>query len=247
MDIELFRKQYDFELDQRNTIAASTNLPILGLTIIGSALSLIIVGYKYSITFQSIAFTSLVSLCALLMLWTMYYIVRSLIGYTYEKIPASKIMLEHFNELKIWQSNNGGDDAKATKDFNDYIQSRLSEAADNNSVNNIKRGSFIHGATITVAFAFIFLVLSSPFYVYQKTIKNNPVYQVKIIQTNPNIVKENIMTTSNDNKPTDTPAAAPAKVVPVAKPTGPSNVRFKGNADLGKIQTKDSGSSGKGT
>ena len=83
MDIELFRKQYDFELDQRNTIAASTNLPILGLTIIGSALCLIIVGYIYSITFQSIAFTSLASLCALFMLCTMYYIVRSLIVYTF--------------------------------------------------------------------------------------------------------------------------------------------------------------------
>jgi hypothetical protein len=261
MDIELFRKQYDFELEQRNTIAASTNLPILGLTVIGSGLSSVIIGYQYSSSVPSIIFTSLVSICALLMLWTVYYIVSSLIGYTYEKIPSSKLMLEHFNELKSWYSNNHGSDADASNDFNDYIQMRLSEAADNNSSNNIKRGSYIHGATIAVAYSFIFLVLSSPFYIYQKTIENNPIYQVKIIQTNSNILKENTMTTSNDNSntTTDTPAAAPdtpaaapdtpaaAPATPVTKPTGPRNEQFKGNADLGKIQTKDNGSSEKGS
>lgn len=245
MDIELFRKQYDFELEQRNSIAASTNLPILGLTIIGSALSSVIIGYKYSLTLPLILFTVLVCLCAILLLGTVYYVVRSLTGYTYEKIPSSTLMLSHFNDLKTWHKNEGNDEAEAIDDFNEYIQSRLSEAADTNSTNNIKRGSFIHGATITASYSFIFLVLSAPFYIYQKALDNNPIYQVKIVQPQPNTVKETTMATSNDNSNTrtDTPAAAPA--VPLTKPTGPRNEQFKGNADIGKTQAKDTGSTSK--
>lgn len=233
MHIELFRKQYDFELEQRNTIASSTNLPILGLTVIGSALSSIIINFQYSQDLPSIAFIILVGLCALLMLRAVYYVVKSLIGYTYEKVPSATSMLNHFNELKLWHENQGNSVEKAKVDFDEYITERLSEAADKNSSNNITRGSFIHGATVTISYSFIFLVLSAPLYIYQKTLDNKQIYQVKLIQP---ISKEATMATSNSTTSTDSPTAAPTS--PPSKPVGPKNEKFRGNADLGKSKNK---------
>jgi hypothetical protein len=39
MDIELYRKQYDFELDQRIHLASNANIPIAGATVLFGAVA----------------------------------------------------------------------------------------------------------------------------------------------------------------------------------------------------------------
>ena len=48
MEQEIYQKQYDFELEQRNSIASAANVPIVALTILGGALSTMIVDFQYS-------------------------------------------------------------------------------------------------------------------------------------------------------------------------------------------------------
>ena len=43
MHLELFRKQYDFELDQRNSLTSATNIPLVAITVVASATSVILV------------------------------------------------------------------------------------------------------------------------------------------------------------------------------------------------------------
>ena len=47
MHLELFRKQYDFELDQRNSLTSATNIPLVSITVVASATSVILVDYRY--------------------------------------------------------------------------------------------------------------------------------------------------------------------------------------------------------
>ena len=107
MDMEIYRKQYDFEMEQRNGIASATNIPIVALTIIGGALSSVVIGYKFSNTLSSNVFLLTTSLSALCILWTVYYVARSFIGYVYQKIPPSKQLTAYYVELKGWHIASG--------------------------------------------------------------------------------------------------------------------------------------------
>lgn len=49
MHLELFRKQYDFELDQRNSLTSATNIPLVAITVVASATSVILVDYRYGL------------------------------------------------------------------------------------------------------------------------------------------------------------------------------------------------------
>ncbi|MDN3390877.1 hypothetical protein [Pseudoalteromonas sp. APC 3691] len=252
MDMEIYRKQYDFEMEQRNGIASATNIPIVALTIIGGALSSVVIGFKFNSNIQTYLFITFVSLCALSKLWTVYYIARSFIGYVYQKIPPSKELADYFKSLRDWHKEKGETDDKSNElaqtDFDEYLKNRFSEASERNGNNNIMRGNYLHGSTVAVSVSFVLLACASPLYIYQKVTSGVQIYEVKIIENIKSKTKEVKMAENNETTnqtPTSaadtTPSAAPG-----AKPQGPANWEFKGNADIGNIQTKTDTSSTKG-
>lgn len=249
MDMEIYRKQYDFEMEQRNGIASATNIPIVALTIIGGALSSVVIGYKFDQTIQSYIFLVTVCLCALSMLWTVYYVARSFIGYVYQKIPPSKELGTFFKSLKDWYILKGETEEGSLKlaqaDFDEYLKERFSEASERNGNNNIMRGNYLHGSTVAVAISFLLLAIASPFYIYQKVSSEKQVYEVKIIESS-QANKEEVKMADNNERTNETPSA-PAETTPSAapgeKPQGPANWEFRGNADIGNIQTKTDTSS----
>ncbi len=248
MNRDVFQKQYDFELEQRNGITSATNTPIVALTILGGALAAVITGFKYSnelVTYLFLLFT-LLAICSMLI--SVYNLVRTFLGYSYQKIPPAKQLRKHLEDLKHWHNTNGSSDDKAIIDFDEYFDERLSEAAENNSANNIKRGNYLHDATVFVVVAFVFLFGASPFYIYERVTSEDKVYQVNLIDNTSKKEEENMADndsgSSNQGQqavpsatPSQTPSAAP-------KPAGPQNVVFKGNTDGGKTSASDSGSKG---
>jgi hypothetical protein len=235
---DVFQKQYDFELEQRNGIASATNTPIVALTILGGALASIITGFKYSQSWLTYLFLAFVILTCISMLICIYKIVRTFLGYSYQKIPNANLLKQHLKELKVWHSTNNGTETAAQNDFNEYFDERLSEAAEHNSQNNIKRGNYLHDATVSVVIAFIFLFIASPFYIYQKVSANENIYQVKLIKEEVKM-SENESGNSNQTQQAS-PAAAPAQTPTAApKPSGPQNVIFKGNTDQGSVKATD--------
>ena len=252
MDMEIYRKQYDFEMEQRNSIASATNIPIVALTIIGGALSSVVIGFKFNSDIQTYLFITIVSLCALSILWTVYYIARSFIGYVYQKIPPSKELADYFKSLKDWHISQGETNEKfnelAKIDFDEYLKNSFSEASERNGNNNIMRGNYLHGSTVAVSVSFVLLTCASPLYIYQKVNSEKHIYEVKIIENTHSRTKEVKMAENNETNnqtptaPVDTtPSAAPA-----AKPQGPANWEFRGNADIGNTRTKTDTSRSKG-
>lgn len=238
MKHEVFQKQYDFELEQRNGIASATNTPIVALTILGGALASIITGFKYSQGWITYIFLAAVTLTCISMLVCIYKVVRTFLGYSYQKIPGANLLKQHLQDLKDWHSNNGGSDDGAQKDFDEYFNERLSEAAEHNSQNNIKRGNYLHDATASVVIAFIFLFIASPFYIYQKVSAQENIYQVKLIKEEVTMAENE--SGSNNQTQQAAPTAAPAQTPTAApKPSGPQNVIFKGNSDEGSVKATD--------
>lgn len=246
MNRDVFQKQYDFELEQRNGIASATNTPIVALTILGGALAAVITGFRYSNEPATYLFLLFALLAIGSMLISVYKLVRTFLGYSYQKIPLAKQLRKHLEDLKNWHNTNGSCVDKAIIDFDEYFDEKLSEAAEHNSANNIKRGNYLHDATLFVVVAFVFLFCASPFYIYERVTTVDKVYQVNLIDNISKKKEENMADNDSGNSnqgqqaapsaaPLPTPSAAP-------KPIGPQNVIFKGNTDGGKTSASDSGS-----
>ncbi|WP_022943276.1 hypothetical protein [Psychromonas hadalis] len=230
MNNDIYQKQYDFELEQRNSIASATNIPVVALTVIGSALSTMIVGFKYNNHLIGYAFILLSIASVLLMFVALYYSVRSFHGYSYQKIPPAKDMEAHYSDLLSWHSEQSEDSKEieylAKLDFKQYFNERLSEAAEHNGSNNIQRGNYLHDATRSVVISFVFIALSAPIYVINNVKNNTDINKVTIVN-HQQLKAENItMATKPEPKAPSAPSAKPMS----AKPTGPQNVVFKGNS-----------------
>lgn len=251
MNSDIYQKQYDFELEQRNAIASSTNMPIVSITVIGSALSSMVLAFSYSHEFVTYSFLTFVTLSGISTIISLVYIFKSVIGYSYQKIPSTVELSAHYQDLLKWHKENRTEREhivqESKKDFDEYFEARLSEAAENNGNNNIKRGNYIHDSTVSIAFALAFMVLSSPFFIYVKSTHDSVTHKIEVV--NPvTLTSEVTKMAENDNSSTNggsgnqsaTPAQEPATPAPTqAKPSGPPNTTFKGSVDTSEGKTMD--------
>jgi len=252
MDRDLFRQQYDFELEQRNSLSSATNSPIVAITVVASATSVVLLDYQYKSVFQTYLFVGLVCLDLLSITFAVWCLFRSFWNYEYQKIPSSPALKKHYDELLGWHQGQVGaaEDPKehADADFLSYLNSRLAEASDWNGQNNIVRGNYLHLATAGVAIAVAMLLPAGLIYVYNKATADNKIHQVHLVNIPSSIqpsathqeAQMSNQPSGSGNKPAAAPAAAPAAPAtpaapaPAAKPAGPPNTVFKSNTDLVK-------------
>jgi len=235
MDIEIYRKQYDFEMEQRNGLASAINIPIVALTIVGGALSSLLLKFKFTDSWFSHLFLSSSVACTALIVVSVYYLSKSFIGYVYDKIAPSSYLADYYQQLYDWNLSQNSDQNESKRqtdiDFENYMKKSLSEASEANGNNNLKRGNYLHGATATAVLAFIFLMVSSAFYVYQKANSKEPIHQVQIAGVELTNCEENNMTEENKTT-TSTPKQSSQDALPSKKPEGPGNWQFRGNFEL---------------
>jgi hypothetical protein len=241
MQTELIQKQYDFELDQRNTIASVTNIPIVAITIVASAASVALLDYRYQGEILTYLFALFIGLSILAIGFSVFYVFRSFWNYEYKKLASPALLRPHYNDLLKWHIEHGSAadvaKVKADDDFAEFIAERLSDAADWNGQNNIIRGNFLHQATAAVAFGVACLLPAAGLYIHNKTSGDEKVHQVRLVEPPTLSVKELPMSSkpTNASSPSAAPAPAPAPApMPSAKPSGPPNSVFKGNTSLPK-------------
>lgn len=245
MHPDLARKQYDFELDQRNGLTSATNIPLVAITVVASAISVVLIDYRYGSDYLTYAFGifATATLCAIV--FSVYSLFRSFWNYDYQKLPRSADLLKHSQDLYSWHAQNGSSSVEARiladADFTDYLVEKIAEATDWNGQNNMVRGNRLHRATAAIALGVMLLLPTALLYTYRKVTAEDKVYQVRIADPVQKSIKENNLTTSNNqgsSQPASAPAPAPAPApVPTAKPSGPPNLVFKGNSDLTKPST----------
>jgi hypothetical protein len=244
MEREIFQKQYDFEMTQKDTLSSTVNIPIVSITVIGSALSGMLLSFPYSKNCVSYFFIISIAICFAFCTYALILVFKSLVGYLHHKIPSSSALYAYHKELLNWHLQQGVSEEEATKkaenEFSEYFNRKLSEASDANSENNIKRSAYIHDATLGTAMSLIFLAMSAFFFVYAKTQVPAQEYKIEIINPIEIAQEESKMTTSNSGS--TTPSSAPA-AAPAPKPVEPQNVVFKGN--VVKSNSSSSSSSSK--
>ena len=236
---DLFQKQYDFELDQRNALASAVNVPIVAITVLSTAASAALLDFPYKFNILSGLFIAFALPALALLGFAIYSAMRSFWGYNYQKLPDPPALKAHLAELSRWHVANGTPAAEvaaaAGRDFQEYIDDRLAEAVESNGTNNIARGNYLHRATAAVGMALAVFVPAAATYAYAKATADDKVHQVQLVPKSGSHKESTVATTpapaSAPSSPASSPPAAPP-TVSVAKPSGPPNTVFRSGETL---------------
>lgn len=242
MEREIFQKQYDFEMAQKDALSSTVNIPIVSITVIGGALSSMLLSFPYAKSYVTYFFLIGIVLCVAFSSYALILVFKSLVGYWHQKIPPSSTLYSYHKNLLNWHLQQGASEEDAAKntqeEFAEYFNRKLSEASDHNSANNLKRSAYIHDATFNAAISLVFLAVSAFFFVYAKATESAQAYKIEVVNPIKFEREENKMTTSNSGS--NTPSSAPA--APAPKPAEPPNVVFKGNVVKSGSSTSSSSS-----
>ncbi len=244
MDTELIRKQYDFELEQRNSLASAVNIPIVAITVVTAAASAVLLDFGYSKQVKTYLFLGFLAIVLLAVSHSIYSVFRSFWNYEYKKLPGPFALSDFMQQLTAWHAEQGKTDADAhtdaEADFDEYLNQRLAEAVEWNGQNNLVRGNYLHRATAAIAVAVACLIPGALLYAYTKAIETGPVHHVRIVNLD-EVGGEAAMSktpASSPSAPSTAPATSPDQAPPPAttspKPLGPPNTTFRSITELTK-------------
>jgi len=181
MDDAIYKKQYDFELDQHHHLASRVNIPLMAITVLGGALCTMAVKFQYGDGILTIIFL-LLTICSFMsLIVSVYYLFRSLLGYIYQKIPSFSEIEKMRSELIRWYLNNGGTEVEADEEIRKSLLNSFSIAADHNGINNINRASYLYKSTLSLSYSVVLLAVCGMLFVFDATQKQDLVHQVNII------------------------------------------------------------------
>ncbi len=164
MEIELFEKQYERELNRRHQLTSTLSLPLGVLTILGGALGVMAKEFSYGSQVMSVIFSSTLLLAGLAFAGAVFFIVRSYFyfGHSYSHIPAPGLLKEyHAQLLDFYQyaeeatPAHKGAAEKAEEEFAAFLRDSLAEATDINTRNNDLKAGHIHLANLLIVGALI--------------------------------------------------------------------------------------------
>jgi len=181
MDTDLYRKQYDFELDQRAHLGSSVNIPITAATFLFGSVVALTMSHRHAVDALSVTFGALVGLALVFLALAIYFIFRSLLGYTYEKLQPLSLLRAHHGQLVVWHQSNGSTEEAANADFDAFLRERISDAADRNDANNIARSDYVYRATFSISLGAIFICSSSLFFLHQSLDSRVEPTQVRVV------------------------------------------------------------------
>lgn len=238
---DTYQKQYDFEHQQRSELTSALNSPVVAVTVMASAIAVALLDFPYSESSGTKAFASVTATTLLSLGISMFFIFRSSWNYEYQKLAPAPKLAEHYRLLIDWHRAQVADAALAKQyaenDFREYIGTKLSEAAEWNGKNNLRRGNFLHMATTALAIALIFFIPAALLYSYAKATAPDKVHKITLTNPLPSTKEFPMSESKPQNAPSSTPSTAPAKpqVTPTisqSKPVGPPNTTFRTNTEL---------------
>ena len=94
MDSDLFRKQYDHEVERQDKIVTSLGLPVGVLTIIGSGAAAMIQGFSYGFSNLNWWFYGLAAVDVVALIAALFFITRAYFSQTYEYLPSDQVRPE---------------------------------------------------------------------------------------------------------------------------------------------------------
>lgn len=181
METDLYRKQYDFELDQRAHLGTTANIPIAAATFLFGGIAALTMNYERDLSTLAMLFVAMLAVALASLSVAIYFIFRSFLGYTYKKLPPMAELRAYHDELLEWHQKANSTEEAANRDFDDYLRDRLVEAADKNGFNNVTRSAYIYRSTLSIAVSVVFICFSSLIFMYQGLDSRSEPQRVQVV------------------------------------------------------------------
>lgn len=152
MTIADYKEFYEHEWQRREQLQSAANTPISVITLAGGGLLLMAKGFETDKPVLFWVFWILAATAACLVGAATYWVIRSLHGFEYERIPYASD-LAAYDEQVQQHYRRVGLPGLAPAAFEEYLTRRYIEATDANARNNLRRGDFLHSANRFLVYA----------------------------------------------------------------------------------------------
>src|SRR5262245_42324493 len=117
MNSDVYKGLYEAESSRRTDIESSLSTPVTALTVLGGALYYLSTGVEF--INDSATWALVAALAGSLGFYTcsLYYYLRAWHGYEYQRIPTSKKLGAHYQDLLDYYATYGGQPRDAFRDF----------------------------------------------------------------------------------------------------------------------------------
>lgn len=170
----LFERLYQAEWDRRNAIQGDTSLPLGILALLGSGLVVLVKEYDGDGTWLDGLFWGGFAAAAAAFTVASYTFVRSFHGYAYLRLPFPSELKEYLDGLRA-HHRAVGTPLLADRAFEDFLEQRLIEAADQNAANNVNRGAYLHKTNRAIIVTLVAAVFAAvPYSIRERTREPRP-------------------------------------------------------------------------
>jgi hypothetical protein len=181
---EFYKELYNNEIERKNSIESSLNIPIVIITGLISTVFYIGTTFDYSLEkFLSISFVGLLVTSGLFTLIAVYYLIRAFnnltSGFEYHYLPYGTDLEDYYERLKEF---NDGDENKTNEDFKKYLTSKFNEQFDKNAFINDKKSGYIHQARRFIVFGLLSLTVTFVPFGYNLFNKEEQIQKIELIK-----------------------------------------------------------------
>jgi hypothetical protein len=181
---ELYKELYNNELERKNSIESSLNIPIVIITGLISTAFYIGTTFDYSLErFLSISFVILLNASSLFILIAVYFLIRAFnnltSGFEYNYLPYGTDLEDYYERLKEF---NDGDENRTKEDFKRYLTDKFNEQFDKNAFINDKKSGYIHQARRFIVFGLLSLTVTFVPFGYNHFNKDEQIQKIELIK-----------------------------------------------------------------
>lgn len=201
MDFDFIKDQYLFELERKNQLRTSLNLPTGVLIVLGSLLGFFAKEFPYDLsTVITIIFFCLLGTSTILFLITVYHLIRSFYGRTYAFIETPGELKIYYDEL-LHHHRNLSDyyrsleeyygveprerdypkpEVLAKQDFQEFLSQKYISATNENTWNNDSKSERLHSANLFLIFTLCSALVCSVPFLYADLNKPEKIHRIRI-------------------------------------------------------------------
>lgn len=182
MTPEINRDLYKIEMEQRAHLIEAAIVPILAITVLGSGLLAMLLGFPYTPGALTVLFVGFAGMAGMGVAVAIGAVFRAFIGYHYERPASPRSWQTYFDKLLAHYADATGQLALARAALERAFHARLSDATYINRRNNKRRGNSIFLANLCCAGILAALAASGICYALAAIAQSPLLYAVETAQ-----------------------------------------------------------------
>ena len=238
MDFDFIKDQYLLEIERKNQLRTSLNLPTGVLIVLGGLLGFFAKDFPYNLsTGTTIIFFFLLATSTILFLIAVYHLIRSFYGRTYAFIETpgelktyyDKLLHHHRNLSDYYKSleeyygveprekDYPKPEVLAKQDFQEFLSQKYILATNENTWNNDSKSARLHSANLFLIFTLCSTLACSVPFLYADLNKPEKIHRIRI----DNFHEISSLEEKTMNRESTPPSNSPANPPPSNSPANP--------------------------